>query len=59
MSDESRATRFGSSFSADQFSQCLSCKFWQGNRQCVAFDTKVPMEILTNEFDHREAGSIW
>jgi hypothetical protein len=52
---EGRADRFGSSFSAARFSQCLSCAHWEGNAECAAFDEmKVPGEIRANQFDHRE-----
>ena len=35
-------------------SQCIRCKHKQRDNKCAAFPKRIPMEILTNEFDHRE-----
>jgi len=36
-----------------QISQCVYCIHWIQGR-CTAFPKGVPMDILTNQFDHRK-----
>ena len=35
-------------------SQCFHCAHLLGNKKCAAFDDEIPMEIRTNEHDHRK-----
>ena len=34
--------------------QCVRCKHWIRQMECEAFDGPIPVEILSNEHDHRK-----
>ena len=36
-------------------SQCFNCAHLLGNKRCVAFPDEIPMQIRTNEHDHRKS----
>ncbi len=38
-----------------QSDQCLTCRHYEGDFACAAFPSRIPQEILTGLYDHREA----
>jgi len=62
---EDRAGRFGTPPGGYEASQCQTCQHYEGDRRCAAFeDQEIPIEILDNQFDHRQEhrgdnGATW
>jgi len=60
-----RGGRFGAPEGGYEGSQCQTCIHYEGGRQCAAFgSTPIPIEILDNQFDHRQRhpddnGTTW
>lgn len=50
---EGRADKFVWRSGDLKLSQCVFCVH-EGGASCAAFPGGIPMEILTNEFDHRQ-----
>jgi len=46
--------KYASNPTLDKISQCIRCKNDIGNGACKAFPDGIPMQILKNEWDHRE-----
>lgn len=34
--------------------QCTECKHWHGDDTCDAFPKGIPLDIASNEFDHKQ-----